>query len=283
MVKPFSVIISVYNRLDYLGKALLSVQYQSVVPDEVVISDDGSSEPIVDFVKKMAPQFDFDLKLVRQKDLGFRLARCKNNGIRAAKNDFLVFWDQDVVGTHDYLKTYLQHRHPGFFLVSYPVRLTAEQTERITDDDIKQGAFDRLLTEAQIQKIRKQFRKDRFYYFLRKFILRNDTRPKLRGGVFAAFKSDLQRVNGFDENYRGWGNEDDDLGRRLYASGVVGFNPFYDQFPLHLYHAPHHVNGRRANQEYYARRKKEIASGHFRVEFGLDHSPDDDPVEILEF
>ncbi len=282
-MRPVSVIISVFNRLDYLEKALLSVSYQSLIPDEVVICDDGSEEPIVDFVKNRASEFPFKLKLVRQSDKGFRLARCKNNGIRAARNDFLVFWDQDVVGTHDYLQTYFENRRPGFFIVSYPVRLTPYQTGQITAEDIKKGTFDHLITKAQIEKIHRQFRKDRFYFYLRKLVLPKDTRPKLRGGVFAAFKDDLLKVNGFDENYRGWGNEDDDLGRRLYAAGVVGFNPFYDQFPLHLYHAPHHVNGKRTNQEYYGKRKKEIASGHYRAEFGIDRSRDDDPVEILEF
>ena len=282
-MQSVSVIVSVYNRLDYLRKALISIKHQSTVPAEVVISDDGSAEPIVDFVKAMAAEFPFKIKLVLQKDLGFRLARCKNNAIRAASGDFLIFWDQDVVGTRAYLETYIKNRRPHVFLVAYPVRLTEEQTRQLSDDDIKKGVFDRLLTNEDIVKIYWQYRKDRFYYYLRRFVLRSETRPKLRGGFFAAFKKDLMRVNGFDENYQGWGNEDDDLGLRLYASGVVGFNPFYDEFPVHLYHPPHHNGGKRVNQQYYTERRQAIKKGDFRAQFGLDNSLGDDPVEILEF
>ncbi len=281
--KPITVIISVYNRLDYLQKALVSLQHQSVIPHEVIVSDDGSKEPIVDFLRELAGQFTFKLKLVRQEDRGFRLARCKNNGIRLAQNDFLVFWDQDVIGTRHYLQTFWEHRRSGRFVVAYPVRLTEVQTAQLTLKDIEQGQFDHLLQAAQLQKIKKQFRKDRFYYYLRKFVLRNDTRPKLRGGIFGIFKSDLQIVNGFDEKYQGWGNEDDDLGRRLYASGVVGVNPFYKEFPLHLYHPPYHQNGQRVNQDYYLQRQKEIRKGQYRAEFGLDKTYGDDPIEIWEF
>ncbi|MCD6376534.1 MAG: glycosyltransferase [Caldisericaceae bacterium] len=281
--KPITVIVSVFNRLDYLRKALLSIQAQSVLPAEVVVTDDGSSEPVVDFLRELAPRFDFKLKLALQQDLGFRVARCKNNGVRIAQNEFLIFWDQDVVGARDYIKTYWDFRKQRHFLVSYPVRLDEQQTNYLTEEDIQACRFDHLLRPEQMAKIKKQYRKDRFYYFLRKFILKNDTRPKLRGGFFSVCKTDLIRVNGFDENYQGWGNEDDDLGRRLYASGVVGLNPFYDQFPIHLYHPPHHQNGERVNQQYYLQRQREIKEGKFKAEYGLDHTLGDDPVQIMEF
>ncbi|WP_456405802.1 glycosyltransferase [Caldithrix abyssi] len=282
-MQAISVIISVYNRLDYLKKALISIQHQSVLPSEVIITDDGSQEPIVDVVQELVPQFDFRIKLVIQEDRGFRLARCKNNGIRVAENDFLVFWDQDVVGTRRYLETYYENWKPGMFVVSYPVRLSEAQTQRLTEADIRQGDYSHILNKEQLKKIRKQFKKDRFYFYLRKFILRNDTRPKLRGGIFAISRAALLKVNGFDERYQGWGNEDDDLGRRLYASGVVGFNPFYDQFPLHLYHPPYHTNGQRANQKYYLKRQQEIKAGHYRAEYGLDKTFGEDDIKVLEF
>ena len=282
-IQPITVIISVFNRLDFLKKALLSIGAQSVVPQEVVISDDGSSVPISDFVRSIASQFPFKIKLVMQQDLGFRLARCKNNGVRVAEHEFLIFWDQDVIGTRHYVQTYWQHRRQGRFVVAYPVRLTQQQTAQLKEEDIIACNFDHIVTESQRNKIKKQFRKDRFYYYLRKFILPGDTRPKLRGGIFAIHKSDLLRVNGFDENYQGWGNEDDDLGRRLYASGVAGLNPFFDQFPLHLYHAPNHQQGKRVNQAYYLQRQREIRQGRFKAAHGIENTLGDDPVKIVEF
>jgi GT2 family glycosyltransferase len=34
------------------------------------------------------------------------------------------------------------------------------------------------------------------------------------------FKKDLEMVNGFDEDFEGWGGEDVDLALRLYRSGI---------------------------------------------------------------
>ncbi len=42
----------------------------------------------------------------------------------------------------------------------------------------------------------------------------------MRSGDFSIWRDDFRRVNGFDENFCGWGGEDDDLGRRLRRAGV---------------------------------------------------------------
>lgn len=280
---PLTVIVSVYKRLDYLRKALISIQHQSIVPSEVVVSDDGSGKSVVNFLRSIAPEFEFKLKLVTQKDMGFRLARCKNNGIRLATNEFLIFWDQDIVGTKRYLEVYWRNRRSGRFEVSFPIRLSEAQTKGLTEEMIENGSFDTLLTREQIRQIQKQYRKDGFYYYMRRVFRSAFPGPKLRGGVFGIRKEDLIRINGFDEKYMGWGNEDDDLGRRLYAVGIIGHNPFFDEFPLHLYHPPYHQNGFRVNLEYHRRREREIHRGMIRPVFGLDSPSGEDEPEVFEF
>jgi hypothetical protein len=51
--------------------------------------------------------------------------------------------------------------------------------------------------------------------------MRHPTKPRrLQGGDFSIWREDYERVNGFDENFCGWGGEDYDLGRRLRRAGV---------------------------------------------------------------
>ena len=141
--------------------------------------------------------------------------------------------------------------------------------------------FDAILFAKQKLKIKKQFMKD-YYSHLKKNLGLNKKGPKLRSGVFALFKEKFVQVNGFDEKYKGWGNEDDDLGHRLYAAGVNGFNPFWNEYPLHLFHEANHESGKRVNAEYYNERKRIINEGNFTCQFGLENPNDDEEIFFLE-
>jgi hypothetical protein len=52
-------------------------------------------------------------------------------------------------------------------------------------------------------------------------LLRNPSKPKLFSGDVGVWRSDVERVNGFDERFEGWGGEDDDLRTRLVQAGVT--------------------------------------------------------------
>ncbi len=267
MIK-ISVIITVYNRANLLRLALLSLRNQSYLPDELIISDDGSKEDIVASIKDITNTLSFPVKYIRQENKGFRLAKCRNNGARVAENEQLIFLDQDLIHTRNYLSTLHDNYRKAFFLTAYPVRLTEHQTNRLTEQNIQNYSFVNELTEKQLKKIRNQFRKDYLSCWLNRLKIERD-KPKLRGGACAINKEDFININGYDENFIGWGNEDDDIRRRLYKYGVRGYNPFYYEFPIHLYHHPYHSGGNRVNKDYTEKRKYEIKEGKFISKRGL--------------
>ncbi len=281
MPPKITLIISTYNRPELLVKALDSAALQSHPPDEVIIADDGSSADIDGVLRGVAPSVPFKLRMVTHADDGFRLARVRNNAARIATGELLVSTDQDLVFTRDFIKTYAENAHRGRFMVGYPVRLTREQTEAVTDEMIRTFGFDRLVTAEQRAVVAKQWRKDLFYRVLKTLWLRK-IGAKLRGGVFAAWREDFMAVNGFDENYRGWGNEDDDLGHRLHAYGVLGVNPFRSEFPLHLWH-PTNSGAGRVNLDYYRKRLAEIGPRDYRALNGVDNPLGGDVPEVYEY
>lgn len=275
-----SVLITVHNGFNLLRKNLLSLSHQSVKPDEVVISDDGSDEHIRQLVQPLAAQAPFKIKYVRQEHKGFRAARVRNNSARLSTGNFLIFLDQDIIGTRGFIEVFSAAAKPGEFRVAYPIRLSAEQSEQTTDDVLKSCDYTDIITQKQLRKVEKQFRKERLYSRLHMLYLRKFG-PKLRSGVFSLFRDDYFRVNGFDENYRGWGNEDDDLGRRLHSAGIRGVNPFLREYPLHLYHEPHQRGNERPNRKYYEKRLQEIHRGDFRCRWGVENLSDE-KLEIAE-
>jgi GT2 family glycosyltransferase len=80
--------------------------------------------------------------------------------------------------------------------------------------------FDAGRESGEFRRLRRLQRKSGFYGVLRRIGLGIKTKPSLRGNNMSAHVPDLRSVNGFDEEYVGWGQEDDDLGRRLYRLGV---------------------------------------------------------------
>lgn len=275
-----SLIIPVFNYLNLLEKCLFSVYRQSVQPDEIILSDDGSDEDIVAFYNAQKRKTAIPLILVRQKHLQFRAARVRNNGVSVSKGDVLVFLDQDIVIPQDYLKCIMANLNQRKFLSGYPVRLSKEQSDKLTFEIIEQNNWNTILTAEQKRKIQKQYKKDFLSYLLFRYLHLGGHGAKLRGGVSAIFKSDFELVNGYDENYIGWGNEDDDLGRRLQELGRSGFNFVSNQIPLHLYHTHYHDQGERKNANYSERCKKKISHRNYRCQKGLSSVRND--LEILE-
>ena len=263
-----------------LRMALLSLASQSRLPDEVVVADDGSREDLPGLLKAMKSSLPFPLRFVTQDDAGFRLARCRNNGIRIASGDLVLSTDQDIVFTKDYVRTFAEAIGTGEFIVSFPVRLDADQTTGLTEKRVSEADYAGLVRPEQLKEINGQYRKDLFYRVLYALKLRR-IGPKLRGGVFGAWREDLLAVNGFDENYKGWGNEDDDLGHRLYRYGITGRNVTRTELPLHLEHPVNNAALKRPNLPYYQKRLAEIRSGTFLAPNGIKNPLDPDLPRVL--
>lgn len=279
-----SVIITVHNRLDYLEKCLISLINQSLKPDEIIICDDGSEDNVLLFLKSFKQRTNIRIKYVRQSFQGFRVARSRNNGVLHSEGDILVFLDSDIVLTQNYLKKIIDFfsKKSGYFITNYPVRLTEKQTNSLTIEDIGRFHF-KLITLKQRFKILRQFIKDNFYTYTNIFRRQNKRHsPKLRGGVCAILRKDFIEVNGYDERFIGWGNEDDNLSKRLYIKGINGKNIGLVDFPIHLYHTPFHNNGERRNSDLSRQLKKEANLGHSKTEFGLKNRFQNDEV-IVEY
>lgn len=251
-----SVIISVYNRTNLLRKALISLHNQSVKPAELIISDDGSDENVVEEINDLINQFTIKVKYIKQENRGFRLARCRNNGVRASSGDFLIFLDQDLLHTKNYLSTFLENIRRNRFITSFPVYLSEGVSENLSEERLLNRSFEDIVDEEQIRDVIKQYRKDLFGYYFHKIGM--GRKPKVRGGACGINREDFELINGYDENYIGWGNEDDDVGRRLYQAGIHGYNPFKYDYPIHLYHEPFHQNKERVNLKYDAVRDAEV-------------------------
>jgi glycosyltransferase involved in cell wall biosynthesis len=85
-----SVIIPAYNAMTYLPESVESVLNQTFTGFEVLIINDGSSDGIVEWAKRIT---DSRIRLISQENQG--LAGARNTGIAHAQGEYLAFLDAD--------------------------------------------------------------------------------------------------------------------------------------------------------------------------------------------
>lgn len=88
-----SVVIPTHNRPEGLRSAILSVFNQTVLPDEVLVIDDGSTLPVDFSVFAGAPKFLQCIILRDETAKGANNAR--NRGVLEASGDYIAFLDDD--------------------------------------------------------------------------------------------------------------------------------------------------------------------------------------------
>lgn len=100
-----SVVIPLYNKASTIRRCLESVLCQTVLPDELIIIDDGSEDDGFDIAAQVvSEENEVSIRLVTQENSGVSFSR--NRGAAMARNHFLAFLDAD------------DEWHPGFIKVA---------------------------------------------------------------------------------------------------------------------------------------------------------------------
>ena len=91
-----SVCIATYNGEKYIRNQIDSIISQLTADDEIVISDDGSSDKTVDIIEKIKTENNnMTILLVRGPQMGF--SSNFGNAIKHSSKDIIVFSDQDDI------------------------------------------------------------------------------------------------------------------------------------------------------------------------------------------
>ncbi len=228
-----SVILTTYERPGHLERSLISLAKQRGVAGqfEVIVADDGSTDRTQSVVRQFARAANFPLKWITHQHRGFRVALCRNDGVRASSAPYLLFTDSDCIFPADHLQKHLVARRPGIIRAGDCFRLDRESTERIDEDVIASAEYGAWVSREERQRLFQKKIKEQYYQ-----LVRHPTKPKLTGYNIGISREDFETVNGFDENFVGWGCEDDDLAFRLRKAGrrIASALPYTHGF--HLWH-----------------------------------------------
>ena len=115
-----SVIIPVYNGERFVAEAIQSVLAQTLLPAEIVVVDDGSTDSTPQIVADLVASSPVPICYVYQANQGPAAAR--NRGLRIAKGVIIAFLDADDLWSPDKLQqqvAYLQAHEEVAFVICH--------------------------------------------------------------------------------------------------------------------------------------------------------------------
>ncbi len=237
MDELISVIVSTYNREDALDVVLRALSRQSDTNFEVVVADDGSGPATARVVRDWAAQKRMPVKHVWHEDNGFRLSEIRNRGIRASAGAYIVFLDGDCVARRDFVAAHRRLAEPGWFVTGTRILLSRELTDRVLHNGLEPELWG--LASWLFHRARRHLNR-----FLPLMELRSNIGRKIfaqrwrgaRGSNMAFWRADLEKVDGFDASFSGWGREDSDIFIRLIRAGIRRKDGRFATGVLHLWH-----------------------------------------------
>ncbi|HTE31413.1 MAG TPA: glycosyltransferase [Chryseolinea sp.] len=224
-----SLIITTYNRKDALEAVLNSALHLDPQPDEIIVADDGSTADTREVVEKFVPRFTIPLRHCWHEDEGFRLAAIRNKAIAMASHPYIVLVDGDMIMPAQFIGDHKAAAWQGRLVQASRVLLD----ERSTGAAIQQGKVKFNFFDAGIGN-RKNTISSRLLSSIFSHYSTNIYR--VRGANLAFWKSDVVLVNGFNEDFAGWGREDSEFVVRMGNRGIRKFHLKFAGFAYHLYH-----------------------------------------------
>src|SRR5882762_7451993 len=127
-----SLIVSVFERPDFLERIFASLENQTHAHFEVVIADDGSGPAVGDLVQRWQGRFRFPILHAWQEHRGFRKTMIVNRAVASSSGSYLVFIDGDCILHHRFLERHHRRRRPRQALAGRRVMLDSALTARLT-------------------------------------------------------------------------------------------------------------------------------------------------------
>ncbi len=224
-----SLIITTYNRKNALELVLISVMKQSVLPDEVIIADDGSGEDTRELILQYQKTFPVPLIHCWQEDCGFRVSAIRNKAIAQSKYEYTIMIDGDIVLHRNFIEDHKRHAWKGRFLQGSRVLLFQQKTEQVLRN--KAVNISAVSTDIgnNLNAIKSNFLSSIISYYRSGYM-------NVRAANLSCWKEDLLLINGFNEDFVGWGREDSELAVRMANLGIKRMHVKFAAFGYHLYH-----------------------------------------------
>lgn len=204
-----SVVIPTYNRADTLQYVLSSLAAQNFPKEkyEILLCDSSSTDGTKDLLEKLRIP---NLRHIIVENKG--RAHARNAGIKNARDGIILFTDADIIADKNLIAEHarMHEKHPDLAVVGCEIQ--ANSIEDVAD--IIKG----VKSPNALHPVGRRHLP--WYFFLT--------------GNASALKESLLQVGCFDEDFKGYGHEDLELGYRLVRTKHhIVYNPKAVNYHLH--------------------------------------------------
>ncbi|SDB20500.1 hypothetical protein SAMN03097699_0084 [Flavobacteriaceae bacterium MAR_2010_188] len=224
-----ALLLSTYNWPSALGLVLKSIEQQTLIPDEVLIADDGSTDDTKDLIDKFKASTSLNLKHIWHEDNGFRRSSILNKAVAQSNAQYIIQTDGDCILHKNFVKDHVHCSLSNTYL--YGSRVSIK--ENLLPELFEKGIINFNFFSSGIKKRSRT---------LRIPFLANNYKPdkvlsnKLRGCNLSFWKDDFIAVNGYNEDMTGWGREDSEMVIRMMNNGILGKRIRYGGIIYHIWH-----------------------------------------------
>ncbi|MBX3254668.1 MAG: glycosyltransferase family 2 protein [Chitinophagaceae bacterium] len=209
-----ALVIATYNWPEALKLVLESVLVQTVMPDEILIADDGSGYATKLLIDAYRDKFNIPLRHFWQEDNGFRKTLIMNQAIASTDCEYIVQVDGDIVLNTHFIEDHRRVAEKGHY-----IRGSRVQVSDIASKGLIRRGYDGNMP-AYMPGISNRINALRSLLLSRFFIKKSKRSNNVIGCNCAYWRADFVKVNGYNCELNGWGHEDIELASRFINSGL---------------------------------------------------------------
>lgn len=233
--------LSTFDMPKHLALVLAALSRQTTREFEILICDDGSGEETRNLVENYAKTSPVLVRHFWQEHQGFRKCKILNKAAREAQGEIYIFLDGDCIPHRAFVKDHLSSQEQGYYLAGRRVELGPKLSEWLTPEKVSQGFFDwphpRFLAsiiKGESEYLQRSFRIGSSSV---RGLLGMNRVVDLKGCNYSIPRQALEQLNGFDEEYEGYGREDTDVEIRLQNLGLKIKSLKGIALQFHVWHA----------------------------------------------
>ncbi|MCM5663507.1 glycosyltransferase family 2 protein [Galbibacter mesophilus] len=229
-----ALIIATYNWPEALELVLESVKKQSLIPDEIFIADDGSNNKTADLIQKFKSKNNH-LNIIHEwhEDNGYRKSTILNNCIRKIQSDYIIQTDGDCILHKDFIKDHLHFAKKEQFICGLRAMLFPIPSSLLLQKKVKPNFL--ILNVGSKFNLKYQYKSYKLAN-KRSILYSINKNDAAYGCNMSYWKEDALLVNGYNEDFEGWGPEDAEFAQRLVNAKKKLFHLRHAGILYHLHH-----------------------------------------------